>query len=50
MHRYETTLPGVDTRLSQAIYREGVGLALAYRDPKFGIVQGPGSSEITPNG
>jgi predicted enzyme related to lactoylglutathione lyase len=33
MHLFETHLPVTDTRISEAFYREVVGLSFAHRDP-----------------
>lgn len=38
MHLYETHLPVTDTTISEAFYREVVGLPFAYRDPTRDIV------------
>jgi lactoylglutathione lyase len=38
MHLYETHIPVADTRISEAFYREAVGLPFAYRDPARDIV------------
>ena len=38
MHLYETHLPVADTKLSEAFYREVVGLPFAYRDVTRDIV------------
>jgi lactoylglutathione lyase len=38
MHLYETHLPVRDTKISEAFYREAVGLPFAYRDPHRDIV------------
>jgi lactoylglutathione lyase len=38
MHLYETHLPVADTKLSEAFYREVVGLPFAHRDPTRDIV------------
>ena len=38
MHLYETHLPVADTKLSEAFYREVVGLPFAYRDAARDIV------------
>ena len=38
MHLYETHLSVADTKLSEAFYREEVGLPFAYRDPTRDIV------------
>ena len=38
MHLYETHLPVSETRISEAFYREVIGLPFAYRDPTRDIV------------
>jgi lactoylglutathione lyase len=38
MHLYETHIPVVDTKRSEAFYRDVVGLPFAYRDPTRDIV------------
>lgn len=38
MHLYETHIPVADTKISEAFYREAVGLPLAWRDPSRDIV------------
>ena len=38
MHLYETHIPVSSTRMSEAFYREVVGLPFAYRDPARDIV------------
>src|SRR5215813_3669144 len=38
MHLYESHLPVADTKLSQAFYREVVGLPFAYRDATRDVV------------
>jgi lactoylglutathione lyase len=38
MRLYETHIPVADTRISEAFYRDLVGLPLAYRDPTRDIV------------
>ncbi|HEY5913217.1 MAG TPA: hypothetical protein VJA21_21710 [Verrucomicrobiae bacterium] len=38
MHLYESHLPVADTKLSEAFYREVVGLPFAYRDATRDIV------------
>ena len=38
MHLYETHIPVADTRISEAFYRDVVGLPFAYRDPTRDIV------------
>jgi lactoylglutathione lyase len=38
MHLYETHLPVTDKRISEAFYREVVGLSFAHRDPAPDIV------------
>jgi lactoylglutathione lyase len=38
MHLYETHIPVTDTKISEAFYREVVGLPFAYRDPTRDIV------------
>ena len=38
MHLYETHIPVTDTKVSEAFYREVVGLPFAYRDPTRDIV------------
>jgi lactoylglutathione lyase len=38
MHLYEAHIPVADTRISEAFYREVVGLPFAYRDPTRDLV------------
>src|SRR3954470_22788042 len=38
MHLYETHIPVVDTRVSEAFFRDIIGLPFAYRDPTRDIV------------